>query len=160
MKTRKLLCLVLSLLMLSAVSCQKDEVEKVYPEEVTENTLNEPAKVYSLAGIKENIADYKIVRSDISSDKIVQLSVAAKKAIKAECGVEPGIATDWDAAKEGEHEILIGKTNRESSIAATDALEEGKYSITDDGQGNIVIAGYDDDAVEEGVNAFLMQYFG
>ena len=42
MKTKKLLCLVLSLLMLSAVSCQKDDTEVVYPEEVTENTLDEP----------------------------------------------------------------------------------------------------------------------
>ena len=42
MKTKKLLCLVLSLLMLSAVSCQKDDTDVVYPEEVTENTLDEP----------------------------------------------------------------------------------------------------------------------
>ena len=42
MKTKRLLCLVLSLLMLSAVSCQKDDTEVVYPEEVTENTLDEP----------------------------------------------------------------------------------------------------------------------
>lgn len=166
MKLKKLLCLLTAaLLCFSVVSCSDNDVNDVPESSVgsSENTASPGSggsKVYSLASIKENAGDYTVVRGEKASEAVVSAAVLLRKTINKACGVEIPITTDWDPAKDGAHEILIGTTSRDSSKNAESALSEGKYSITEDEKGNIIIVGTDDETVASGVTAFLMQYFG
>ena len=139
------------------VSCNKPQ-----SEENTYSRLAEQGKIYNLAGIKNNIADYVIVRSDSSNKNITETAVYIRNILLDVLSVDLKLTTDWDGSEDNSErlEILVGKTNREASINAVSSLEEGEYVITEDDRGNIIIAGYDDKMTETAAEVFLMQYFG
>lgn len=115
-------------------------------------------KVYNLATVKENIADYTIVRGDASDDKITEASVLLRNTIRDAIGVELTLTTDWDGDADNSErlEIRVGKTNRETTAAP----EEGKFVVTDDENGNIILLGADVKQTVKAVEAFLAQNFG
>lgn len=169
MKLKKLLSLLTAaVLCLSVVSCSESASENGGADGENGTNISEPgassagssSKVYSLANIKENIGDYSVVRGEKASVDVVNAAVLLRKTVNSACNVEIPITTDWDEAKDGAHEILVGLTSRDASKKAASELAEGKYSISEDDKGNIIIAGADDEAVSNAVAAFLMQYFG
>ena len=159
---RRAVALVLSVLMTAGmlVSCSQETELK----EVTNDSMKEtvPDKVYSLANIRENIADYVIVRKDTADKNLSQITVNMRNVIRDTASVEVKLTTDWDGNEDFSDrlEILVGETNREASKNTLASLGEGDYRITEDEKGNIIIAGYDEKAVETAVEVFLMQYFG
>ena len=160
MKPKKLLSLMLAVLIaLSLVSCNSGSADGSDKEYSGDNS--EESVVYNLASIRENVAGYTIVRSDTSSKAVTDAAVLLRKTVNSAAGADVQLTTDWDDGDySGRREILVGMTNRESSIKAHDALAEGKYSITEDENGNIILAGYDDGDVVKCVEIFLTQYFG
>ena len=80
---------------------------------------------------------YIIVRSDNSSKEEVDAAVRLRKYITETLGIEIDLETDW--VKRGEdveshrfaHEILLGDTNRQESVAAYESLNEGTPDMLD-----------------------------
>ena len=144
----------------SLVSCGTEQ--KLTEQPPKEGPPAELVKVYTLANIRENIADYVIVRPDTAGKNLTDLTVNMRNIIRNAVSEEVKLATDWDDGVDysDRREILIGKTNRDASIQALADLGDEDYVITADEKGNIVIAGQDDGATKKAVEAFLMQYFG
>lgn len=103
---------------------------------------------------------YTLVRGDSSSQEETDGAVRLRNTLK-EYGIEVQLVTDW--VKRGENveehrypnEILFGATNRNESIAAVEALNNGargmvNYSVSSDGEDYILAAcpGYVDAAVD------------
>lgn len=139
-------------------SCQSGtELKETPPAETVEQT-----RIYNLANVRENIADYVVVRSDVAGKAVTEINTNFRNMIRELMSVELKLTTDWDDGTDysGRREILIGKTNREASENAVASLGENEYVITEDEKGNIIIAGYDEKMTETAVEVFLMQYFG
>lgn len=153
MKFKKLIGMtLLSATLLFTFSCTAGQTDPEVP-----NTPDAP--VFTLGNIRKNIEGYTVIRGDGAEDKVTEAASLLCQTIKKKAHAELSIQTDWDAQKEGTHEIVVGTTKREGSAAALAALTEGTYAITEDENGNIFIVGYDGDATVRAVNAFLMQYF-
>lgn len=105
---------------------------------------------------------YVIVRSDNGTDEETDAAVRLRKYIRDTLGIEIALETDW--IKRGEdvedhrfaHEIILGNTNRNESIAAYNALNIGTqalvdYSLSNAGDHYVIAAssGNIDDAVTQ-----------
>ncbi len=93
---------------------------------------------------------YTIIRADNGG----QLAVAAATALREALGDAPTIETDWVKRDEtpvfGDHEILLGTTNRPESIALSEGLGLYDYRIKVEGE-KLVIAGGSDAALANAV---------
>ena len=177
-RTLKLICLILSLalLLMSAsllFGCNSsDETPQTPP---TDDPAQEPDKdgktepgdttdegkdVHTLSNVRENAADYTIIRAE-DAPSIVRTAVSlALSAIKDATGKKLSVSEDWVEDKKSDYEILIGQTNRPESAEAQKQLNDGKlYAITQIGT-KICLVGQDEYAVRRAVYEFLATYFG
>lgn len=156
--------LLLSTLLLNTfTACERvEELSSETAYAAGERIENNNKTIYSLANIRENIADYVIVRADAAGKEYTDISLNLRNALREVANVDVTLDTDWE--NEGEDhinrlEILIGKTNRPASEAAMQK-KDAEYVITEDEKGNIVLYGADVQSTERAVNQFLAQYFG
>ena len=106
---------------------------------------------------------YTVVRSDFSSQDMVQASLSLRKALQKAYGVDPWpIMTDWEknpdpAELASRYEFLVGETNRPESAAALAKLGEHQYIVQVSGN-KIVLIGCDERHTEMAVDYFIETY--
>ncbi len=102
----------------------------------------------------DNISEYVVVRGDKSSNDETKCATSLRKAINTATEAALGVKTDFYNNK---YEILVGKTDREQSIAALKGLKYHDYTIKLDGN-KIVIAGGSDKALGDAVEFFKTNF--
>lgn len=109
--------------------------------------------------VLSDIADYVLVRGDLSSDEEKEALVKLRKTIEKNLGITLTPNTDWldKDHKEKEKEILIGDTNRKESERALSGLGYNDFVIKKDGK-KIVIAGGSGVATMAAVDYFIENY--
>lgn len=101
----------------------------------------------------ENLAEYKIVRSDSADETVKTIVTDLRKTLNERFGVELGLGTDYSPSNE--KEILIGLTKRsESKKAANDISNDSAYVIRQSGN-KIVICGGSNDALVAAIDKWL-----
>lgn len=115
-----------------------------------------------LAVIAQGAPEYKVVRSDDSSDAVKDAAIALYQALTDTYGAKLGITTDFekkgtDPATRYAYEILVGPTNREESVTAQEQIKYNDVLIAVSGT-RVVVTGGCDDAVVEAVNYFIENY--
>ena len=115
----------------------------------------------------EAVAEYVIVRGDMSSEAVTSAAVSIRSKIEELTGVKIELTTDWtkkgEAIKRYSHEIIIGDTNRAESevlYAEFDAAENPMDYIIRKSENHFVIALSDEAAAETAeifVNSFLIK---
>lgn len=153
---RALIGLLCAVMMVSAAAC--DSASSSSDDRQVQEENGGAVSVYNLENVRENIADYTVVRSDGAGQKITEASILLREIVREATGVELKLATDWDGDVDNSErlEIRIGKTNRE-----TDATpEDGRFVIGEDDHGNIILLGSDDKQTVAAVESFLSQKFG
>ncbi|MBQ3125520.1 MAG: hypothetical protein IJC15_00500, partial [Clostridia bacterium] len=112
--------------------------------------------------IENGTSNFKIVRSDLAKETVVQAAIALRKAFEAKYNYAIPLETDWvkkdDPIPTDTFEILVGTTNRAESIAAAEKLNDGEFIIEVASPNRIVILGYSEEATAAAVNAFAAQY--
>ncbi len=115
---------------------------------------------YTLGNIKNNIAEYTLIRSDKATQIVKNAIVLARTTIQEATDAQLKIGEDWVEDLKSEHEILIGQTNRPESAEAMKMLsEQNPYAITQI-NGKICVVGVDEYAVRRAIYEFLTVYFG
>lgn len=157
MKTKKLLCVLLVVLMLPVwvISCSKGG----------NDTQNDAEKFHSADGRIALVLDgapvYKIIRPDGSGEKIVKAASSILAAIREKCGVDLEIGDDWIAKGESPDssakEILIGATNRPETAEVKEKLSDFNFGIEVVGN-KIVITAKNEYDVERAVAYFIENY--
>lgn len=119
----------------------------------TQPTDIEPEKLI-LAG--EGAEQYTIVRSEKSSQAVIDANIALRKKLNADFSASLGVKEDWlnpqKNEQPGEYEILIGDTNRPESAECAKGLKAGDYLITVRGKKLVIVGGSEQallDAIEE-----------
>ena len=163
MKHLRFLSLLLALMLtLGCVVACNEASDADTPDTMIPEEQENDAPVYTLGNIRNEIADYTVVRPD-GKDDLTDCAVLIRTAAEEKTGYAPGITTDYivneDDFDPAAPEILVGKTNREESTQAYALLaEKAPYLITQIGN-KICIVGKDSNAIVAGVNEFLAIYF-
>jgi len=102
-------------------------------------------------------SDYKIVRGELATEYEKNATSDVVNFFKDNCGLTLSVSDDWVnealGYKESECEILIGKTNREESVAVYDNLRVEDYAVTIVNK-KIVIAAHTEEKLAEAVAYF------
>lgn len=156
----RILCAVLVLLccLFCICSCTAD------PGEDAASVSADPAMTLpAFDSVRSMISGYSIVRPDVSGDGAKDAMTLLRNAMGEHAGVP---ATDWVNERGGEtvpqnnREILLGDTNRASSVAAAAALRSARdnhdldFSITFY-EGEVVIAGGSEEALPAAAQYFI-----
>ncbi len=113
----------------------------------------EEAKKVELASLTD-LAEYKIVRAENSTDAEKDAMVALNNAIREKTGISLKVSTDYYSATK---EILVGKTKRQQSLDAAEGLTYNDFVIKQDGP-KLVIVGGSDKAITDAVNYFIENF--
>ncbi|MCI8387973.1 MAG: hypothetical protein HFE63_05850 [Clostridiales bacterium] len=110
-------------------------------QESGSNEILEPDVDY-LYIVKDGLSDFWVIRNDFAKGVDVEVAVGIRRAIADRTGLELSISTDWEKNPVYEHEIIVGKTLRESDEFKIDriALGESGYIIKEI-NGKIYISG-------------------
>ncbi len=127
----------------NAVISGNDAIDIMNPERADDGLPVFP--VYEI----KNLSEYKLIRSDICSDKVKTEFSALWELLCEVSGDELALSTDYDAPKQ--YEILIGDTDRKESKDIE--LTEKQYIIKMVGD-KIVIKGGSDEALTEAIEQF------
>ena len=102
--------------------------------------------------------DFYIIRGDTAGRSEVSDAVRLRKALTQKADADVGITTDWEQNPVYEHEIIIGKTLREtdSPIDRIDLGESG-YIIKEE-NGKIFISGGTDEGTSLAVDYFIENF--
>lgn len=167
MKTRILSMLLCVLMVLGSLTACGNAIA---PEtSATTTTATEPTTtpaetekpVEMLDLIADGKSEYSLVRSETSSNAIVQRVTTLRNEIKEATGASLGYTTDWvkrgdEVPAEGK-EIVIGSTNRPQSEAVLKQIREKDYAIVYEG-GRLVILGGTEEATLRAVDYFVENY--
>ena len=167
MKTRILSMLLCVLMVLGSLTACGNAIA---PEtSATTTTATEPTTtpaetekpVEMLDLIADGKSEYSLVRSEDSSNAIVQRVTTLRNEIKEATGASLGYTTDWvkrgdEVPAEGK-EIVIGSTNRPQSEAVLKQIREKDYAIVYEG-GRLVILGGTEEATLRAVDYFVENY--
>lgn len=152
-----------ALMLLSFVACKKTEEEGSETEDTAvesdvapDSTEGDETVVFTPSDIEK----FKIVyASDLAQGAMAEVQKLAER-IKNTYGVAITVTSDFimsnnDQLKEWDNEILVGKTNREESIAFAEELrlDDYGYGYKD---GKILIGGGCDEAVKNAVVMFTL----
>ena len=110
--------------------------------------------------IEQNYFSYRLIRSSTSSDAVSIITAALNKKIKANLGCNTIYKTDSVKANPKQRELIIGLSNRQSSVTAENMLRKHKpncyYDAVVTTVGNdICIFGYELDALLAATDHFL-----
>ena len=145
---------MLALIVCAAVACGNSDTPATTTPSGNENVPSD--------ALANKIKNWTIVYPDNTSKEIAQKVTALENAINAASGGSVGVKTDY--VRRGEipkdaKEILVGTTNRASSLAATEILQtrvsnyyDWYISITEH---EIVIDGFSADAIGEAIDYFV-----
>jgi len=133
------------------------------PSDTTSDAQEDNAPLVTL--ISDTVgADYQIVRTDENGNYALDQVRQIRDAIEAETGVSIPLKTDWYKDTAGNppkaREILVGTTNREESVAATEGWRAASYldwTVQLVGE-KIVIQGGSQDAVAAATDFFVSTY--
>ena len=167
MKTRILSMLLCVLMVLGSLTACGNAIA---PEtSATTTTATEPTTTPAetekplemLDLIADGKSEYSLVRSETSSNAIVQRVTALRNEIKEATGASLGYTTDWvkrgdEVPAEGK-EIVIGSTNRPQSEAVLKQIREKDYAIVYEG-GRLVTLGGTEEATLRAVDYFVENY--
>jgi hypothetical protein len=144
MKTKRILCLVLALLLVMPllVACKQDVP---------------PAEETGISIVADGESSYSIVYSD-AKDAAVEKEAAQKlqACIAEKTGVRLNLKPD--TLKEGETEILVGKTNRAASGEARSQILARDFVISYYEDGKVVILGGTAEATARAVDYFVENF--
>lgn len=151
----------IAVLLLSAAllfSCTGSNTETPPEQNDEQETVSEEQK----ADIIEYLSQFTIVRSDIST-KAEKDAAVELRTLLTDFGADVGIETDW--VKKGEEmkrfglEILVGKTNRDESLAMKDEFESSDerldYILRKVGDHYVIY--FDDDCASDAINVFFSE---
>ncbi|MBQ7320715.1 MAG: alkaline phosphatase [Clostridia bacterium] len=166
MKTRLLSLLLCTLMVLGCLtSCgtPSDPAQTTVATTVTEATT--PAETEKPVEMLDLIADgkteYSLVRSESSSQAIIQRVSTLRTQIKEATGASLSYNTDWikrgDEVAAEAKEIVIGTTNRPQTLDVLGKIREKDFAITYAG-GRLVITGGNEEATLRAVDYFVENY--
>lgn len=109
--------------------------------------------------ILSDIAEYTVVRGDLSSDEEKEALVTFRETVMKNLGITLPALTDWigEGQTEREKEILIGKTNRDESVKAGEGLGYNDFVIKKIGT-KLVITGGSGISTKAAVEYFINNY--
>ncbi len=151
MKRRKIRLLFLLLAVLLAAGCTAAPPENASPEGSTTGAQTEVPTVL------DRVRDWTIVYPDRATDG----EAAAMRTVYAALGSRPEKLPQSDfvgmgaAVPENNREILIGQTNRASSVRALGGLSKNRDWTVSVFEREIVIAATDDEAIAEAADWFV-----
>ena len=118
----------------------------------------EVTEVPMLCITDQGTTDFYIIRSDYSNQDVTSYAVKLRRALNEKSGAEVGISTDWEKNPVYEHEIIVGKTLRESE-GQFDRIELGKsgYIIKEE-NGRIFLIGGTDEGTSLAVDNFISEF--
>lgn len=153
---KKLLLILLCVCAVFFIACGNDTPDS--SSSVTSQTEEPPAppeEVKNLDIIKDGVTNYSIVYSFDASHEARIAAEKLKTAISEKYGID--ISTQNDIIASGEYEILIGSTERNSSLNALSKIGYLDSVIAMDGN-SLVIAGNSDESTTAAVDAFIEKY--
>ena len=139
---------------IDATSASATETEQTTPAETAK-----PVEMLDL--IVDGKTEYALVRSEDSSDTIIQRVTTLRTQIKEVTGASLPYNTDW--IKRGSEvpaeakEIVIGTTNRPQTVAVLEAIREKDFVIAYDG-GRLIITGGNEEATLKAIDYFVEHY--
>ena len=128
-------------------------------EQTTPAETEKPVEMLDL--IADGKTEYKLIRSEESSDAIIQYVTSMRNEIKELTGASLAYSTDW--IKRGDEvpaealEIVVGSTNRPQTQSVLAEIREKDFAIVYSG-GRLVITGGNDEATMRAVDYFLENY--
>lgn len=128
-----------------------------------QTTTADPGPDYSdkLVIVLDGETKYSIIRSDRAQERVVKAGSALHTGIREATGITLTLSTDWardtSTIDQAAPEIIIGETNRTSSVGVTDALEPRTFIIKAVDE-QIVIAGTSDKLTARAVDYFVSEY--
>lgn len=160
MKLKKILSLLLVLGLLFSVLCGCDTEKNPDDSKGNDNLGDDDAvAVYPIGNVRQNIADYTVVRPD-NCDDLKEPSILILTVAKEKTGSEPDITTDYEPVSDANApEILVGETSRAESAEAMAMLTEKMPYLITQIDNKICIVANTVKGVAEGVNEFLGIYF-
>ena len=114
------------------------------------STETETQKRFFLDLTVNGESDYKIVYSKLAEDEVIQIAEDFSKTIQKYTGAKLEVCSD---AKQYEHEILIGDTNRAESQQVYGTLRQKDFLIQAF-DGKLVIAGETTDGLKKAIKRF------
>lgn len=168
MKTRLLSLLLCALMVVgcfTACGTTTPEVQQTTTANTTVTEQTTPAETEKPVEMLDLIADgkseYSLVRSENSSNTIIQRVSSLRTQIKEATGASLTYNTDWikrgDEVPAEAKEIVIGTTNRPQTIAALKAIREKDFVIAYDG-GRLIITGGTEEATLRAIDYFAENY--
>lgn len=163
MKNIRTLSCILTLLLCTAVSCEKAPPSETETTEPTETSAPETVRSDVLVSA-ETGQDYVLIRGDRSGDTEQALLRTLHDAILAQTGVDLAVKTDWYRDDKGappqSREILLGLTNREesSAVAAEIGETDTLHWIVRRTEEKLIIVGGSEAALENAVNYVMERY--
>lgn len=164
MKKTSVICFLLLLIVVAAVSCIEDTPQdtSTYTDNTSEST--KPEDVTSSQDLESKIvliadgkANYSIIRPDNCSENLKQAITDFSKKLSEFYGVRIDYETDWTRGGgtviNDKPEILVGKTNRIATQEATAGLDAGTFVIRVINN-KVVICGTDDETTINAINLF------
>jgi len=148
---------------LSAFSCSSGLTLEYLDDEETEQTETPPKNDGLLHIVSDGYSEFNITYSERADSDTVAIAQALSHSIFAKTGVELRVKSDYvsrvEDIKEETPEILIGLTNRKSSVELNKKTESLRFAlkITDT---KVVIVGKSIEAIKTGVDFFCENYLG
>ncbi len=152
--TLLLICLLLSLPLVSFSSCRKTPADDSTPAPPPD-----PSPIEQLLLVVDGASEYRIVRGDSAGKTEREHAALLRQAIQLTTGVQLQIITDYKDSKENAEikEILVGHTNRAESEQLLSTLKDDEYGIAHIGN-KLVIVGATEELTATAVNYFLSTY--
>ncbi len=152
MQKRLIILLLCIFLIVSSVACTEGTDGETSADGTAETTAPIEETLTYLPIIEDGKAKMSIVTSARASSTVLAAGTSLFKEIYAKTGVY--LSLDYDHEGEKDYEILLGDTSREETTSLKAMLSENEFAIRVTDR-KLVIVGYDDMALAEGVSYFI-----
>ena len=161
---KRILAILSVLLVLLALltACNTDPSLDPADDAITTASPETAAQAEELVIIKDNVANYRIIRAEEAEASTIDAAARLCKLINQETGVLLDLSTDW--VKRGTElnreslEILVGHTAYEESAQALEGLAYGDYIVTHIGN-KLVINAWGAEGLRAGVSALAQKLY-
>ena len=129
----------------------------VFDDEAGQSDSISNPEVEMITVADSQTTEFYIIRGDMADQSEISAAVKLRKALMEKSGADFGISTDWEKNPIYDHEIIVGKTEREDG--SIDRIDLGKtvYIIKEE-NGKIFIAGGADEGTELAIDYFISTF--
>ncbi|MBQ7336900.1 MAG: hypothetical protein IJW40_00435 [Clostridia bacterium] len=162
-KLTRILCLLLSLLMLYSCTPDNEQNQPQPPDDSRQETTEDTSMNKNFATIIQNgTTTFRVVRPDDGNQETGKILIKLTQALQSMFNVKPEVINDYvergQPIPDDVPEILVGQTNRTASKDALAKLQgDNEYYIGFDGT-KLVLTATTPENVAYAVDAFIAQY--